>query len=88
MDASVGVQSVSGWYSHWYRAGGSGSRGRLSVSQLVRGEAVETEDEVRLLTEILNGAWGRFFAVTPSLLRTRLQSGHLFVVVRDQPSPQ
>ena len=47
-----------------------------------------SDADVALLTAILNGAWGAFFTATPAMLRARLASGHLFVVVRDAGTPE
>lgn len=44
--------------------------------------------DVFLLAQILNGAWGAFFTVTPEALARRLASGHLFVLARDAATPE
>jgi hypothetical protein len=45
------------------------------------------EEDVFLLAQTLNGAWGQFIRATPFGLRSRIESGHLFVVARDRATP-
>ena len=56
--------------------------------QLLASPSKLPEDEIFLLVQILNGAWGAFFRATPALLSRRLASGQLFLLARGEAAPE